>query len=62
MKIGQDFVDIQIFCRGLIAMGESVCRPTSGALIAELFPPTSRSIYIFFAASLGQYIFFRNVM
>ena len=25
-------------------MGESVCRPVSGALIAELFPPTSRYI------------------
>jgi len=33
-----------VILRGLIAMGESVCRPTSGALIAELFPPTSRGV------------------
>jgi len=30
--------------RMLIAAGESVCRPTSGALIAELFPPSSRGL------------------
>ena len=30
------------FYRGLIAMGESVCRPVSSALIAEIFDPTSR--------------------
>jgi len=33
-----------VILRGLIAMGESVCRPVSGALIAELFPPTSRGV------------------
>jgi MFS family permease len=33
-----------VVLRGLIAMGESVCRPTSGALIAELFPPSARGV------------------
>ncbi|XP_023322348.1 protein spinster homolog 1 [Eurytemora carolleeae] len=33
-----------VILRGLIAMGESVCRPISGALIAELFPPSSRGV------------------
>jgi len=33
-----------VILRGMIAMGESVCRPTSGALIAELFPPTARGL------------------
>lgn len=33
-----------VLLRMLIAAGESVCRPTSGALIAELFPPSSRGL------------------
>jgi len=27
-----------------IAVGEAACRPTSGSLIAELFPPTARGV------------------
>lgn len=33
-----------VLLRMMIAAGESVCRPTSGALIAELFPPSSRGL------------------
>jgi len=33
-----------VILRGLIAMGESVCRPVSSALIAEVFNPTSRGL------------------
>jgi MFS family permease len=33
-----------VVLRGLIAMGESVCRPVSSALIAEIFNPTSRGL------------------
>jgi len=33
-----------VVLRGLIAMGESVCRPVSSALIAEIFDPTSRGL------------------